>query len=128
MKKLVFVGLIMLMMLPFASASMFSDAVHLARIRLGEWGLVSGKQMDSYVYVYNDNSEEKVRDGRISMTIMDEGVSASAGGIKIKAGEGKSQSFVTDLEGLPEGEYLVKVSFTAADGVRKTKYRFVDVE
>lgn len=128
MRKMIFAAIFILMVMPFASASMFSDAIHIARIRLGEWGLARGGEMDSYVYVYNDNEEGRVRDGKIGLTIMDSDVSDSASGIKIKPKEGSGQSFVTDTGGLPEGEYVVKVTFTAADGVKKTRYRFVYLE
>lgn len=129
MKKLFF-ALVMLMVfaLPFASASIFSDAVRLARIRLGDWGLISGGSMDSYVYVYNDNSDEKVRGGQVSITIMDEGIYDSSGDIRLSPKEGKGQSFITELDDLPEGEYLVRVRFTAENGVKKTRYRYVYVE
>ena len=129
MRKLIFVCLILLMMLPFASASIFSDAIHIARIRLGEWGLISsGNPMDSYVYVYNENAENPVTDGKVSVRVMDADVYDSSGGMTIRHDTGRSESFVTDLDDAAKGEHVVKVTFTAADGVRKTKYRFVDIE
>lgn len=125
MEKWVFVVLMALMVLPLAGAAVLNEQVHLSRIRIGDSGFVSGGHMDTYVYVYNGDSEEKVRDGSLSIRLMDEEVYDSAGDIRIKPNEGKSQSFWTDLDYAEEGEHLVKITFTAADGVRKTKYRYV---
>jgi hypothetical protein len=128
MNKLVIAVLVVLMMLPFASASIFSDAIHMARIRLGDGGLISGKQTDSYVFVYNENTEGTVRGGKLTMTVMDDGAYGTESDIRIKPNQGVGVTFWNSAEPDYPGERLVKVTFTADDGVRKTKYRYVEFE
>ncbi len=129
MRKLIFAVMVLLMAaLPFASAAVLNERVHINRIRLGDYGVVSGGSMESYVYIYNDDPEERVRDGRVSIRFMDGGAYDSEGDIRIRSQQGRGVSFWTDMYGVEEGEHLVKITFTAADGVRKTRYRYVIVE
>jgi len=128
MRKLIFAIIVVLMVLPFASASIFSDAIHLAKIRLGDLGIISSRQTSSYVYVYNENREETVRNGKLTITVMDDGLYGTESEIRIKPNTGVGVDFWNSPESNYPSEKLVKVTFTADDGVRKTKYRYVTIE
>ncbi len=126
MRKVLAVVLLLLMV-PFASAGILADEVHLSRIRLGDYGYVSGNDMDSYVYVYNDNSDSKLRDGSVSVRIMDSGVYDTSGKFDVGRNTGAGRSMVTPVDELAPGEYLVKVTYSNGD-IHKTKYRYVYID
>jgi hypothetical protein len=131
MKKIFFAACVLLIcvllvILPVATA-LTADDVHLNRIRLGDYGVVSGGYMDSYVFVFNSNSDDTLRDGRVSVRFMDADVYGSTNMFNVRSGDGISQSLHTDIDGALPGEYLVKVSYMNGD-VHKTKYRYVTIE
>ena len=119
--------LMILMIVPFASARLLADEVHLSRIRFGDYDYISGRELDSYVFVYNDNPDERVRDGSVSIRFVDEEVYDSSGLFDIHSREGVGRSMITPIDDVAPGEYLVKITFTTND-IHKTKYRYVIVE
>jgi hypothetical protein len=126
MRKLFFIACILLMVLPFANA-IIADDVHLNRIRLGDYGYVSGGYMDSYVFVFNSNTEDSLWDGRVSVRIMDADIYGSSNLFDVKHEKGVSQSMYTDIDGTAPGEYLVKVTYSNGD-IQKTRYRYITIE
>jgi hypothetical protein len=127
MRKLFFAACILLMVLPFASATLTADDVHLSRIRIGDYGYVSGGYMDSYVFVFNSNTEDTLWDGRVTVRVLDADVYGSSNLFDVKYEKGVSQSLYADTDGTAPGEYLVKVTYSNGD-LHKTKYRYVTIE
>jgi hypothetical protein len=127
MRRLIFAALLLLILLPFVSADLLSDDIHLSRIRLGDNGYVSGRYMDTYVYVFNSNPDHTAWDGRVTMRFVDDSVYGTSGLFNVRSMNGVGQSMLTDIDGTAPGEYLVKITYTNND-IQKTKYRYVIVE
>lgn len=127
MKMLLLGVCLMLLLAGFAAAALMSDDLQIGKIRIGDNGYVSGGVMDTYVYVHNSNPDYSARDGRVTVTIIDEGIYGSSSDFNLKPGKSSGQTVYTELYDVDPGEYLVKVSYVA-DGVHKTRYRYVIVE
>ncbi|MFH1399534.1 MAG: hypothetical protein ABIG95_05475 [Candidatus Woesearchaeota archaeon] len=124
MKKLILLfGL--LLTLPFVSAKLHSEDIHLSRVRIGDYGLVSRQEMDTYVYVYNDNPDDWVKSATVSIRIMDADIYDSSGVFDVKSKRSSGRNMITEHD-LAPGEYLVKISLTAND-IHRTKYRYMTI-
>jgi hypothetical protein len=128
MRNLLIFALILVIVMPFASARLLAEDIHLSKIRLGDYGYVWGKEMESYVFVVNSNPDYGSQDGRVSVRLMDDSIGAysSTGSFDVRSQKGVGRTLVTQLDGEPAGEYLVKVTYTDGN-IHKTKYRYVIV-
>jgi len=129
MRNLLIFALILVVIMPFASARLLAEDIHLSRIRLGDYGYVYGKEMESYVFVVNNNPDWGSQDGRVSVRFMDDSLGAysSTSSFDLRSQKGVGRTMITPLDGEPAGEYLVKVTYTDGN-IHKSKYRFVIVE
>ena len=126
MKKIIAVLALILMVTPLASAGLLSEDIRLSRIRLGDYGYVRGDELDTYVYVYNENSGSSANDGSVEVRIMDSDVYSSSGSFDLKRNSGEGRNVISDVSGLAPGEYLVRISYTSND-IRRVKYRYITV-
>ena len=125
MKK-VWILFALFLMVPIANAKIISDDIMIGAIRFGDYGYVRGPDMDSYIYVYNNEDCYNMKDTSINFRILDTDVFDSATGLRIKSHEGYGKTFMTPIDGL-QGEYLVRVT-VASGGVRRVKHRYIFIE
>lgn len=125
MKKTIFL-LTLLLILPIVSAGVSRDDILIGAVRFGDYGHVTKPEMDSYVYVHNNARCCDMEDTSISIRVLDSDVFDSETGIRIKDGEGYGKFFMTPIDELPEGEYLVRVTVSSG-GVRRVKHRYIFV-
>ena len=125
MKKL-FVLMVLVLLLPAASAKLLSENILVNRIRLGDYGYVTGPDMDSYIYIYNNNPTKDLEDVRVSIRILDADIYDSTTSFNLKDGNGIGKSLITPINGLESGEYLVRITVSSGD-VRRVKHRYITI-
>ena len=123
-KVLILIALVLL--LPAASAKILSEDIHINRIRLGDYGYVTGPDMHSYVYVYNDYPCRDLKDVRVSLRILDADIYDSSNYFTLPKKEGIGKTFITPINGIQPGEYLVRIVVYSGD-VRRVKHRYIYV-
>ncbi|MBS1266604.1 MAG: hypothetical protein MAG795_00571 [Candidatus Woesearchaeota archaeon] len=124
MKKIALI-LMLVLLVPVISAVQSEDVV-IRRIRLGDYGVVSTREMRSFVYVRN-NAEERIDNGHVTVRFMDDGFYDSSSHFDIRSNSGAGRSLVSDVYGVSPGEHLVKVTYRAGN-IRRVKYRRVFIE
>lgn len=125
MKKMVII-LAFLLVLPIATARMQSEDITIPRIRLGDYGHVTGPEMDSYVSVCNNYPCRTLKDVTVSIRILDADIYDSRN-IDVKKKECTGTNFMTNIEHVEPGEYLVRIT-VYKDGIRRVKHRYITIE
>lgn len=115
----------MLLLLPVVNA-ITSDDITIPRIRIGDYGFVTRPEMDSYISVSNNCRTKSLRDAVVSIRILDTYVYDSKI-IDVKKKESVGTHFLTPIDEVEPGEYLVRIT-VYKDGIRRVKHRYITIE